>query len=113
MEGQNTYGFNDFGAEGWMMWCGAGRGVDANNADDFNVAAGDVDVTVSWITINDEGKAEDKPLLSKVTLTLAQTELPLIEEGTDEGDDNGNKKDSATFIKATSVALGAFDIMLA
>ena len=54
-----------------MMWCGAGRGVDANNADDFNVAAGDVDVTVSWITINDEGKAEDKPLLSKVTLTLA------------------------------------------
>lgn len=88
--------------------------------DDFAIAAGDIDFTVTWTTIMANGKADNKnePIVSTGTITLAATELPSLEppvvEDTTDGDTGDDTDgDSATFIKATSVALGAFAVMLA
>ena len=119
MEDEETWGFDDLGDGTWLQWCGSARDVNAMSEDGMAITAGDIGVTVTWTTI-EKGKATKSadPLVTSTTVTLAATELPSLEppvvDETDEGDgETGEEGDSAAFIKATSVALGAFAVMLA
>lgn len=119
MEDEETWGFDDLGDGTWLQWCGSARDVGDMSGEGFAIAAGDIGVTVTWTNIDSKGKAENAdPSVTATTVTLAATELPSLEppvveetdDGTGETDEEG---DSAAFIKATSVALGAFAVMLA
>ena len=120
MEGEETWGFDDLGDGTWLQWCGSARDVNAMSEDGMAITAGDIGVTVTWTTIDTKGKAvKDAALVTSTTVTLAATELPSLEPPVDETDggdgdgETGEEGDSAAFIKATSVALGAFAVMLA
>lgn len=119
MEDEETWGFDDMGDGTWLQWCGSARDVNAMSEDGMAITAGDIGVTVTWTTIDTKGKADKAgAIVTEATVTLAATELPSLEppvvEETDGGDgETGEEGDSAAFIKATSVALGAFAVMLA
>merc|ERR1712013_541635 len=113
MEDEETWGFDDVGEGNWTQWCAAYREPAAMSDDDFALAAGDIGVTVAWTNIAKD-KAAGDAIVSSTTVTLAKTELPsLAPPAEEDGEDNegGDEEgDSATFIKATSVALGAFAV---
>jgi hypothetical protein len=118
MEDEETWGFDDVGEGNWVQWCAAYREPAAMSDDDFALAAGDIGVTVTWTNIDAKGKAAGEPIVTSTTVTLAKTELPSLappaeEEDGEDGEGGDEAGDSATFIKATSVALGAFAVMLA
>jgi hypothetical protein len=118
MEDEETWGFSDMGEGNWSQWCAAYREPAAMSDDDFALAAGDIGVTVTWTNIDAKGKAAGEPIVTSTTVTLAKTELPSLappaeEEDGEDGEGGDEAGDSATFIKATSVALGAFAVMLA
>merc|ERR1712013_11345 len=117
MEDEETWGFDDVGEGNWTQWCAAYREPAAMSDDDFALAAGDIGVTVTWTNIAKD-KAAGDAIVTSTTVTLAKTELPSLappaEEEDGEDNEGGDEEgDSATFIKATSVALGAFAVMLA
>ena len=117
----DSWGWEQWKEEGeWMLWCGGWRDV-TGVAGDFDLTEGaTVGVTVTWtdITVNAKNSkiTNTDPVTTETTITLAKADLPSLEppvvEETDEGTET-EEGDSATFIKATSVALGAFAVMLA
>lgn len=121
-EDMESWGWEQWKEEGeWMLWCGGWRDVTGVEGD-FDLTEGaTVGVTVTWtdVTVNAKnGKITNAdPVTTTTEITLARTELPSLEppvvEETDDGTGEDEEGDSATFIKATSVALGAFAVMLA
>ena len=119
-EGMESWGWDAWKEEGeWMLWCGGWRDVTGVEGDFDLVEGATLGVTVTWTEIV-KGKADKTadPSTFETTITLARADLPSLEppvvEETDDGTDGETEEgDSATFIKATSVALGAFAVMLA